>query len=74
MREILRIGVMASGGGTNLQSIIDACQSGKCPAEVVVVISDREDAFALERARRYGIAAVHIAVGKTGSEAWEQAD
>jgi phosphoribosylglycinamide formyltransferase 1 len=74
MSETLRVGVMASGGGTNLQSIIDACQSGKCPAEVVVVVSDREEAFALERARRYGIAAVHIPVGKTGSEAWARAD
>lgn len=74
MPEILKVGVMASGGGTNLQSIIDACQSGKFPAEVVVVISDKADAFALERARRYNIAAVHIPVGKTGTAAWEQAD
>lgn len=74
MSEILKIGVMASGGGSNLQSIIDACDSGKCPAEVVVVISDKADAFALERARRYGIPAVHIPVGKTGTPAWEQAD
>ncbi|MHB8997867.1 MAG: phosphoribosylglycinamide formyltransferase [Armatimonadota bacterium] len=74
MTELLKLGVMASGGGTNLQSIIDACQSGKCPAEVVVVLSDREDAFALERARRYGIPAVHIPVGKTGSQAWEEAE
>jgi len=45
MSALLRLGVLASGGGTNLQAIIDACQSGKCPAEVVVVISDRADAF-----------------------------
>lgn len=74
MAEILRVGVLASGGGTNLQSIIDACQSGKCPAEVVAVISDREDAFALERARRYGISAIQIPVGKTGTPEWEQAE
>lgn len=74
MSEILRIGVLASGGGSNLQSIIDACQSGKCPAEVVVVISDQSDAFALERARRYSVPAVHLAVDKTGTPGWQQAD
>lgn len=72
--DFLRVGVFASGGGTDLQSIIDACESGRVPARVVVVISDRADAFALERARRYGIPAVHIAVGKTGTEAWAAAD
>ena len=74
MSDLLKIGVLASGGGSNLQSIIDACQSGRCPAEVAVVISDQEDAFALERARRYGIPAIYIPVGKTGTSAWEQAD
>lgn len=74
MTDLLRIGVFASGGGTDLQSIIDACESGKVPARVVVVISDREDAFALERARRYGIPALYLSVGKTGTPAWEEAD
>jgi phosphoribosylglycinamide formyltransferase 1 len=74
MPELLRVGVMASGRGSDLQSIIDACQSGKVRAEVVVVISDRADAFALERARRYGLAAVHLPVGRTGSADWEEAD
>lgn len=48
----IRIAVLASGSGTNLQAIIDACETGYIPAEVVVVISNRKDAFALERARR----------------------
>lgn len=65
---------MASGGGTDLQSIIDACESGKVPARVVVVISDRAEAFALERARRYSIPAIHLPVGKTGTPAWDEAD
>ena len=74
MSDLLRVGVMASGGGTDLQSIIDACEAGLVPATVAVVISNKADAYALERARRHGIPAVHIPVGKTGSEAWEQAD
>ena len=74
MSDLLRIGVMASGGGTDLQSIIDACQAGKVPATVAVVISNRADAYALERARRHDVPAVHIPVGKTGSPEWAQAD
>ncbi len=50
----LRIGVLASGGGTNLQSIIDNCRCGRIDGEVVVVISDVH-CGALERARKAGI-------------------
>lgn len=56
----LRLGVMASGRGSNLQSIMDAAAAGKIDAEVVVVLSDKEGAFALERARKAGIPAVHV--------------
>ena len=56
----LRVGVLASGRGSNLQSIIDHCESGAIPAMVAVAVSDRGDAFALERARNHGIPAVHI--------------
>jgi phosphoribosylglycinamide formyltransferase-1 len=59
MAKKLRVGVLASGGGTNLQTIIDNCASGKLDAEVVVVISDVQ-CGALERARKAGIAAEHI--------------
>lgn len=51
----LRIGVLASGGGTNLESIIDACDRGEIDGDVVVVISNMPDAFALERARNHRI-------------------
>jgi phosphoribosylglycinamide formyltransferase-1 len=51
----LKIGVLASGGGTNLQCIIDACERGEIHGDVVVVISNVPDAFALERARKHGI-------------------
>jgi phosphoribosylglycinamide formyltransferase-1 len=50
----LRIGVLASGGGTNLQAIIDSCASRRIDGEVAVVISD-VDCGALERARKAGI-------------------
>jgi phosphoribosylglycinamide formyltransferase-1 len=56
MRRI-RIGVLASGGGTNLQSIIDSCERGEIDGDVVVVISNVPEAFALERARKHGIEA-----------------
>ena len=74
MAELLRLGVMASGRGTDLQSIIDACESGKVQAEVTVIVSDQAEAFALERGRRYGIPTMHLPIGKTGSEQWEAAD
>jgi len=54
---MLRVGVLASGGGTNLQAIIDACEGGLIHAEVAVVVSDNERAYALSRARTHGIAA-----------------
>jgi len=52
---MLKIGVLASGRGTNLQAIIEACEQGKINAEVSAVVSDNENAFALERARKHGI-------------------
>jgi phosphoribosylglycinamide formyltransferase-1 len=70
----LRIGVLASGGGTNLQSIVDRCEDGRIDGEVVLVISDRADAGALERARKHGVKAVHIQVPKTGTDGWRAAD
>ncbi|MGI5822861.1 MAG: phosphoribosylglycinamide formyltransferase [Dethiobacteria bacterium] len=56
----MRLAVLASGFGSNLQAIIDAVDSGKIAGRVEVVISDQEDAYALERARRHGIGAVYI--------------
>jgi phosphoribosylglycinamide formyltransferase-1 len=50
----LKVGVLASGAGTNLQAILDRLQGGG-EAEVVAVASDKPDAFALERARAAGI-------------------
>jgi len=53
----LRVGVLLSGSGTNLQAILDAAGAGY---EVVVVVSDRADAFGLERARTAGVPDVHV--------------
>lgn len=55
-----RIGVLISGSGTNLQALIDACDAGEIDGSVVVVISNKHDAFGLERARRAGIAAEYV--------------
>lgn len=60
MPSLLRLGVLASGTGTNLQALIDACQAGEVPAEVAVVVSNAPEAFALERARRAGVAAAVV--------------
>lgn len=56
----LRVGVLISGSGTNLQALIDGCADGSVDAEVAVVVSNKEEAFGLERARRAGVAAVYI--------------
>ncbi len=56
----MRVAVLASGSGTNLEAIVRACEEGELPARVVVVISDVPDAFALQRARNHGIPAAHL--------------
>jgi len=58
--EKLRVGILASGRGSNLQAIIDNIEKGLLSATLAVVISDQAEAFALERARKYGIATVHV--------------
>jgi phosphoribosylglycinamide formyltransferase-1 len=58
MGELVRLGVLVSGRGSNLQSIIDAVEGGRLAAEIRIVLSDREEAFGLERARTHGITAV----------------
>lgn len=55
-----RLAVLASGEGTNLEAILEAVQNGALAASVALVVSDRERAPALERARRRGVKAVYI--------------
>jgi phosphoribosylglycinamide formyltransferase-1 len=51
----LKVGVLISGRGSNLQALIDACASPNYPAEIVLVLSNRADALGIERARRAGL-------------------
>jgi len=59
-RAKVRVAVLVSGNGTNLQSIIDHCEAGKLDVAIVCVISNRSDAHALERARKHLIPAYHV--------------
>ena len=57
---MLRIAVFVSGGGTNLQSLIDECAKGTIHGEIALVVSNRKKAYGLERARLAGIKAETI--------------
>ncbi|SEA18301.1 phosphoribosylglycinamide formyltransferase [Selenomonas ruminantium] len=68
-----KLGVLCSGRGTDLQSIIDAIEAGQVPAEIAIVLTDKE-AYALERARKAGIEAVCVDRKKfDGREPFEKA-
>ncbi len=60
MKRKLKLAVLASGNGTDLQSIIDAIKKKKINAEIRIVISNNSNAYALERARQNGIKALHL--------------
>ncbi len=65
---MLRVGVLVSGGGTNLQAILDAVDGGSITgAEVVAVISNNENAYAIERARKHNIPAFIVTPKAYGS-------
>jgi phosphoribosylglycinamide formyltransferase 1 len=56
LNDKIRIAVLVSGGGTNLQALLDAGAAGRLPSgEIALVVADREDAFALKRAESNGI-------------------
>ncbi len=61
---MLRIGVLASGKGTNLQAIIEAIVSKEVPAEIGLVISDNPQAYALVRAKKAGIKSLYLPPGR----------
>jgi phosphoribosylglycinamide formyltransferase-1 len=74
----LRIGVLASGRGSNLQAIIDAIEAGRLAATLAVVLSNKKDAPALERARHHGAPDVFLdpkpyANQPDGREAYDRA-
>lgn len=56
----LRVAVLASGRGSNLQAMIDAIEAGQVRAKIVAVISNKKDAVALERARRHRLSDIFV--------------
>jgi len=58
--DALRVAVLASGRGSNLQAIIDAMEAGTVQAKIVAVISNKKDAPALERAHRQGLSTLFV--------------
>ncbi|HLA61865.1 MAG TPA: phosphoribosylglycinamide formyltransferase [Nitrospiraceae bacterium] len=56
----LRVAVLASGRGSNLQAVIDAIEAGTVQSKIVAVISNKKEAPALERARRQGLSAIFV--------------
>lgn len=65
-----RIAVLVSGGGTNLQALLDAEAAGKIPhGEIVLVVSNKPGAYALERAKRAGVPAALVSKQECGSQA-----
>lgn len=59
-----RLGVLVSGSGSNLQAILDACAAGKINGETAVVLSSKQDAYALTRAEQAGVPGVWVDKGK----------
>ena len=70
-----RIAVLVSGGGTNLQALLEAEAAGKIPhGEIAMVISNNPNAYALERARNFGVPAACINKKELGSQAAFEAE
>tara|TARA_R110000787_G_scaffold137458_18_gene250643 strand:+ start:3551 stop:4201 length:651 start_codon:yes stop_codon:yes gene_type:complete len=70
---VLKIGVLISGRGSNLQALIDACAGDEFPAKIAVVISNKPDAYGLERAKLAGIPTITVPHGTFSSrEAFDQ--
>jgi phosphoribosylglycinamide formyltransferase-1 len=65
---VKRLVVLASGEGTNLQAILDGCATGRIPAEVVAVVSNKAQSGALRRANDAGVPAIHVAAAPAGGE------
>ena len=69
MKNKIRVAVLVSGGGTNLQALIDAEKNGELPsAEIALVISNNSTAYALKRAEENGIKALTITKKDTGGQ------
>ena len=64
-----RLAVFCSGEGTNLQAILEGCRRHRIPAEAVLVVTDTPKAYALRRARRFGVATVVLVPADYASKA-----
>ncbi len=74
MKDQARIAVLVSGGGTNLGAILKAQDKGQIPSgKVALVVSDRQGAYALERARRHGVPGVVLSKKELGGAGFEKA-
>ena len=75
LKERTKIAVFVSGGGTNLQAILDAAAAGNLPdGEIALVLSSKADAYALERAKNAGVKTAVVSKKECGSqEAFEEA-
>jgi phosphoribosylglycinamide formyltransferase-1 len=65
---VYRIAVFASGGGSNLQALIDRIRSGELPVEIAFVLSNNSKSGALEKARAFGAPAYHVSAQSEGGE------
>jgi phosphoribosylglycinamide formyltransferase-1 len=70
----IKVGVLASGRGSNLQALIDASREGRIDAQIAIVISDRADAVALARARDAGVDARYVDPGRKGARLTEESE
>jgi len=70
---MLKLAVLVSGGGSNLQAVIDAIEAGRVKAEIALVVSTNDRAYALERAKNHGIPTVILAKNDFESEAEREA-
>lgn len=69
-----RIAVLVSGGGTNLEALLNAQEAGTLPhGEIVLVLSSNPEAYALERAKRRGVPAIPLSRKQLGQEPFEAA-
>ena len=69
-----RIAVLVSGGGTNLEALLNAQETGALPhGEIVLVLSSNPEAYALERAKRRGVPAIPLSRKQLGQEPFEAA-
>jgi formyltetrahydrofolate-dependent phosphoribosylglycinamide formyltransferase len=72
-RPLARLVVLASGNGSNLQAILDACASGRLRAQVVAVVSNKPSAYALRRGAEAGARAEVVAWGERKAQGWSRA-